>query len=202
MLLLFFYVSNKSKSCYSEENREQKTEGGRKKEGGGEMLHIFRKEEKQKEVQKYVVYAPISGSVCPLSEVDDETFSREIMGKGIAIEPEEECLISPVNGTVSMLFPTKHAIGIRAEDGEEILIHIGIDTVELQGKYFRSYVVKNAHVHAGQKLIEFDKRAIERAGYKCTTMIIITNSSEYRLQVLAEKHVAGGEELIRVNEEL
>lgn len=125
------------------------------------------------------VLSPLHGELIELSEVKDKTFASGAMGKGVAIKPVEGRLISPVNGHIEMIFNTKHAIGLKSDNGAEILIHIGMDTVNLQGKYFE--VLKNAgdNVKVGDELIRFDIEAMESEGYDVTTPIIVTNSQEY-----------------------
>lgn len=123
--------------------------------------------------------SPATGHVLPLSEVNDEVFSSGAMGKGIAIEPTEGVLYAPADGEVAMVFPTGHAIGLNTEDGAEILMHIGMDTVELDGKGFETLVEKGATVKAGQALIKFDIQVIKDAGYSVTTPIVVTNSKNY-----------------------
>ena len=113
------------------------------------------------------------------SQVDDPTFAEEIMGKGIAIIPTEDEIFSPINGTVSLVFNTKHAIGLKTEDGAEVLIHIGLDTVKLNGEHFTTFVKSGDKVKVGDKLVEFDREAIKNKGYDIITPIIITNSSDY-----------------------
>jgi beta-glucoside PTS system EIICBA component len=126
------------------------------------------------------VKSPIEGKVIPLNEVNDPTFAEEIMGKGIAIEPSVGRVISPVNGVVSALFPTNHAIGIVSDSGAEILIHIGIDTVNLQGKYFKANVKTGDRLTVGQLMIEFEIDKIREAGYEVTTPVLITNTDLYK----------------------
>lgn len=150
-------------------------------------------------VNKISVSSPVSGEVIPLAEVSDETFAKEIMGKGIAVMPSEGRVVSPVDGKVQMIFKTKHAIGLLSEEGAEILIHIGIDTVRLDGKYFKSYVKDGDSVKKGDLLVEFDKDAIIAEGYQVITPIIITNTINY-LDVLAKdiKEVKAGEALLTI----
>ncbi|MBC6356968.1 PTS beta-glucoside transporter subunit EIIBCA [Lactobacillus helsingborgensis] len=124
--------------------------------------------------------APINGQVVPLSDVKDEVFSSGSMGKGIAIEPQEGKVCSPLDGEVVMVFPTGHAIGLRSTNGAEVMIHIGMDTVELEGKGFTTLVKKGQAVKKGDPLIKFDMEAIKKAGFKLTTPIVVTNSNEYQ----------------------
>jgi len=125
------------------------------------------------------VYSPIHGKTFKLTDVNDAVFSKEMMGKGIAIEPVSGRAVSPVNGVVATIFNTKHAIGIIADDGAEILIHIGIDTVQLGGKYFTSYIKEGDKVKVGDLLVEFDIDKINEAGYQTVTPIIVTNTAKY-----------------------
>ena len=140
------------------------------------------KEEPQKEnksaAQEFLV-TPIKGTVISLSEVKDEAFSTGALGRGIAIEPSEGKVVSPVDGVLTTLFPTGHAIGITSDNGAEILIHVGMDTVQLEGKHFNPKAAQGDRVKAGQLLLEFDMKAIKKAGYSLTTPVVITNSDSY-----------------------
>ncbi|WP_209122732.1 beta-glucoside-specific PTS transporter subunit IIABC [Alkalihalobacillus sp. BA299] len=129
--------------------------------------------------KKESIVSPISGEVKALSEVSDSAFASEAMGKGIAIEPSVGEVVSPVNGTISAVFPTGHAIGITSNDGAEILIHIGIDTVQLNGKYFSPQVKQGDRVKQGDLLVNFDLDKIKEAGFEVTTPVIITNTDRY-----------------------
>ncbi len=123
--------------------------------------------------------SPLKGDVIPLSNIEDGAFSSEAMGKGVAIEPMEGKVISPVNGVVTALFQTKHAICITSDEGLEILIHIGMDTVKLEGQYFTAYVKQGDVVKIGDLLVEFDINKIKEAGYEVITPIVITNSGKF-----------------------
>lgn len=129
--------------------------------------------------EKKKLCSPIKGKCVSLSEVNDDTFSKEIMGKGVAIIPEEGKVISPVDGEVTALFPSNHAIGL-SSNGIEIIIHIGIDTVKLEGKYFQAQVKQNDIVKKGDLLITFDIQAIKDAGYDVITPVIISNSADFQ----------------------
>lgn len=122
---------------------------------------------------------PVAGEVVPLSHVNDKVFSSEAIGKGAGIIPSNGIITAPVNGTVSMVYPTGHAIGIISDTGAEILIHIGIDTVKLNGQYFKSLVKENEKVKIGDKLVEFDLDQIKAAGYDPTVIVVITNSNKF-----------------------
>jgi PTS system beta-glucosides-specific IIC component len=125
------------------------------------------------------IQSPIKGNVIDLKEVNDPTFAGEMLGKGVAIEPIEGRVVSPINGVISAIFPTKHAIGLTSDKGTELLIHIGIDTVQLGGKYFTSYIKEGDRVKVGDLLVEFDIDKIKEAGYQTVTPIIVTNTVKY-----------------------
>lgn len=134
--------------------------------------------------RKEIVVSPIAGEVMPLAQVNDATFASGLLGKGVAIVPLQGRVVSPVAGRVVSLFKTKHAIGIESEDGAEILIHVGIDTVKLDGLHFTAHVQEGDWVKPGDLLIEFDQAAIHAAGFDTTTPIIVSNSDDY-IDVLA-----------------
>ena len=144
-----------------------------------------------------IVTSPATGKVIPLSEVKDEAFASEALGKGVAIVPEEGCVVAPFDGTVTMVFDTGHAVGLTSEDGVEMLIHIGLDTVKLNGKYFEKLVTNNEKVTAGQPLIRFDLAAIKDAGYDVTTPVIVTNMDAFKdMKKAAEGAVKAQENLL------
>lgn len=130
-------------------------------------------------VKKELLASPIAGKVLPLSEVEDEAFSGELLGKGCAINPSEGKVYAPCDGVVTTLFPTKHAIGIVSEGGAEVLIHLGLDTVKLDGKYFEAHIAQGDKVKKGQLLVSFDLSAITKEGYSMVTPIIVTNTADY-----------------------
>ena len=130
-------------------------------------------------VKKETIASPLSGSIVPLSKVSDPLFATETVGKGIAIEPEKGEVVSPVDGVVTTLFSTGHAIGITSENGAEILIYIGIDTIHLNGQYYTAHVKQWDKVSTGDLLIQFDIEKIKAAGYDTTTPVVITNTPEY-----------------------
>ena len=125
------------------------------------------------------ITSPLKGNIIALSEVKDEAFASEAMGKGIAIEPSEGKVVSPFNGKVVSLFPTKHAIGLLSDDGVEMLIHVGLDTVNLNGKYFEAHVKQDQRISKGQTLVTFNLGKIREEGYITQVPIIITNTYEY-----------------------
>lgn len=132
------------------------------------------------EAEPNTIYAPLKGTAIPLNQVQDETFAQEVLGKGMAIVPAEGVVTAPFDGTVATLFDTKHAIGLQRADGVEILIHIGINTVELNGEGYTAHVAEGDEVKAGQPLISFDRIAIKEKGYDMTTPVIITNADDYQ----------------------
>ena len=149
--------------------------------------------------KKIRVASPLNGDIVPLSEVNDETFASEVMGKGIAINPTEGKVVSPINGTVQMIFKTKHAIGLKSDDGTELLIHIGMDTVQLEGRHFEAYVKDGDKVKVGDTLVKFDIDAIKKAGYEVVTPIIVTNTPDY-LEIVPKdiEAVKVGEEILTI----
>ncbi|MEK4668427.1 beta-glucoside-specific PTS transporter subunit IIABC [Niallia sp. FSL R7-0271] len=126
------------------------------------------------------ILSPIVGKAVSLSEVNDPTFSQEIMGKGIAIIPEKGEVLSPVNGVITTLFKTKHAIGITSDKGAEILIHVGLDTVQLDGEHFTAHMKEGDAVKVGDKITSFDIDALKKAGFDTITPVVITNTMEYK----------------------
>lgn len=129
------------------------------------------------------VVSPLAGQVKPLSQATDPVFSSGVMGQGVVIEPSQGELVSPVNGTVTVLFPTKHAVGIVSEEGVEMLMHIGMDTVSLDGKGFEAHVEQGDKVVVGQQLISFDMYVIKEAGLVTETPVIITNQDDFQADV-------------------
>ena len=139
------------------------------------MLNLFKKKSKSVEV-----LAPLTGTTLSIEEVPDPVFSEKMMGEGIAIKPTTDTVVAPFKGTVKMLMPNSgHAVGLLSEDGLEILIHVGMDTVELQGKYFKPHVKAGDRVKTGDMLLTFDKEAIEKEGYETVTPVIVSNSTNH-----------------------
>ncbi|AQS52776.1 PTS system beta-glucoside-specific EIIBCA component [Jeotgalibaca dankookensis] len=143
--------------------------------------------------------SPLVGQAVSLTEVPDEMFSAEILGKGVAIKPSEGLVVSPFSGTITATFDTKHAIGITSDQGTELLIHVGIDTVQLNGEGYECFVEKGDHVETGDSLIQFDLKEINRKEFETITPIVITNSNEYGDIISIEgKEVAIGDKLLQV----
>lgn len=126
-----------------------------------------------------VVDSPVEGRTISLADVPDEVFASGAMGKGIAVYPSKGEIVAPMDATVSVLYPTMHAIGLTLDNGVEMLIHIGIDTVNLDGKFFEKHANVGEHLTKGQRIVSFDMQGIEAAGYDLTTSVIITNSNNY-----------------------
>lgn len=147
-----------------------------------------------------LITSPLEGKVIPLHEVEDVVFSSESMGKGVAIIPSKGQLVSPVDGVVSVTMKSAHAIAVTSDEGVEILMHIGIDTVRLKGQYFTQKVQQGNRIRKGEVLIEFDMDQIRSEGFKLTTPIVVTNSDQFRVitPLLSEGTVAVTEELLSV----
>ena len=147
------------------------------------------------------ITSPLAGEVKELSQATDPVFAQGLMGRGVVIVPSQGELVSPVNGRVTVFFPTKHAIGILSDEGVEILMHIGMDTVNLEGKGFEGYVSQGDKVKVGDKLISFDIDMIKKAGYVTETPVIITNSDKYEVEVLEQlpQAVERGSQLMAAN---
>lgn len=151
-------------------------------------------------VRKEVVTSPVQGNMMPLETAKDEAFAQGALGKGVLIHPTVGEVVAPFDGTVMTLFPTKHAIGLVSDNGLELLIHIGLDTVQLDGKYFESFVEQGTKVKRGDKLVTFDIEAIEKAGYSVETPVIVTNTADYLDIIETDKQsdVGNSDELLTV----
>lgn len=130
-------------------------------------------------MNRKTLMSPLKGKKLPLETLTDDAFKSGVIGKGVAIEPSEGVVYAPDNGVITSLFPTFHAIGITTDSGIEVLIHIGMDTVQLQGKYFYPKIKQGDHVTKGQTLIDFDMDAIKQEGYVLTTPVVVTNYNEF-----------------------
>ena len=140
--------------------------------------------------------SPVNGKVIPLTEVTDETFASEMLGTTVAVEPEDGKIVAPCDAEVLNVFDTGHAVCLTTQSGGELLIHVGIDTVKLEGKGFTKKVADGAKVHAGDVLIEADLDTIRNAGYPATTMVILTNADQYSEVTKAEPGPAGTDQTI------
>ena len=142
------------------------------------------------------------GRTIPMDEVNDQTFAQELLGPGIAIVPSNGTVVSPINGTIATVMDTKHAVCIQGEDGLELIVHAGLDTVELNGKYYQTYKEIGDQVKAGDVLLEFDLEEITKAGYDVTTPIVITNLGDYQItKCLTGQQVKAGEEVIQLTKQ-
>ncbi|HFR2895885.1 TPA: PTS glucose transporter subunit IIA, partial [Streptococcus pneumoniae] len=128
---------------------------------------------------KKMIFSPISGEIIPLSDVQDKTFSDKLIGDGVAIIPSEGKVYAPFDGKITNIFPTKHAIGLKSDEGVELLIHIGLDTVELKGQGFISHVEEGDRVFKNQLIFEMDLNLIKTKGYETVTPVIVTNTNDF-----------------------
>ncbi|MGE8203339.1 PTS sugar transporter subunit IIA [Heyndrickxia sp. NPDC080065] len=145
------------------------------------LFNLFKKEKEKEELQ---IYAPVNGEIIPIEEVPDPVFSQKMMGEGVAVIPTKGNIHAPVDGTIIQVAPTKHAVGILAKDGSEILIHVGLETVSLKGEGFKVAVNNGDKVSAGQLLIEVDWDYIQVHAKSTVTPIVITNSLEGNKQYI------------------
>lgn len=163
--------------------------------------NMVQKEETKPLVEKIEIAAPANGTIEALANVPDQTFSEKMLGDGIAVIPEEGKIYAPADGTISAIMDTKHGIIMSSDQGAEILIHIGLDTVNLGGKYFTAYVKANDRVKTGDLLVEFDKAAIEKEGYNLITPVLVTNMSSYIKavpMVTEHENVKAGDKLLTI----
>lgn len=152
------------------------------------------------EIRPVIVASPANGTLIALKDVPDPMFSQELLGKGCGIRTEEKTLYAPLNGTMTMVAETKHAIGIKTPEGLELLIHVGIDTVNMQGKGFAPSVAQGDTITIGQPIMEFDHAAIHAAGYDDTVLIIVTNSNLYpNMEIASAGQVIKGQQIIYAN---
>lgn len=149
--------------------------------------------------RRQAVVSPISGETLPLEQVQDATFASGLLGKGVAIVPQQGRVLSPVNGIVSSMFRTGHAVGLTSDDGAEVLIHVGLDTVKLDGQFFFPRVSNDQPVRVGDLLLEFDLEAIKAAGYDLTTPVLVSNSDDYiDVLILSDGAVSAGAPLLTI----
>ncbi len=160
-----------------------------KGEGGGERIKHTTE-----------IYAPISGKIIPLTMVNDETFAEGIMGEGLAVIPSDDRVYAPVSGLIIAFFETHHAITVLSDDGAEVLIHVGKDTVELRGKHFTPFKKAGERVRRGEVLLAFDRAAIADAGYDITTPITVANSARYEIVYEESTNVTAGDKLFTLIE--
>lgn len=139
------------------------------------MFDFLKKKDKGIEIG-----SPVKGKAVPISQVSDPTFGEEILGKGVAIQPEEGKIYAPADGTIEMLFDTKHAVSMTTTEGVELLVHIGLDTVALKGEHFTAHKGNGDAVKKGELLISVDLEAVKAAGYDVITPMVVCNTSDYQ----------------------
>ncbi len=187
---------------YKEPEKEKAlavSDGNGKTEAAGDGKETSNEEKEEGIIRKTEIASPIKGKVLKLCDIQDEAFASGVLGKGVAILPEAGEVYAPANGVVSALFPTLHAIGLTTEEGAEVLIHIGLDTVQLNGEGFEALVAAGDQVKKGQLLIRFDMDFISGKGYCLETPVLITNSDQF-LDVVetSSTMVASGENLLNL----
>ena len=144
------------------------------------------------------VTAPVAGKVVALEDVPDPTFAQGILGPGIAIEPAEGRIVAPADGTVDVMFETGHAVSLTTAGGAELLIHVGIDTVQLEGRHYKACCKAGQQVKKGDALIEFDPAAIKAEGYQIVTPILVCNPDAFTVEPAAGGTVAAGDALLHL----
>ena len=152
------------------------------------MLNFMKKKEFQ-------IVAPVNGKLLPLDEVPDEVFSQKMMGDGFAVVPEGEMIVAPLSGVAESVFPTGHAVGIKTKDGIECIVHVGLDTVELNGEGFHPLINQGDKVKAGQAIIRIDRASLEKKGYNLTTMVVFPSGYDHVFD-LGHRDVESGEILV------
>ena len=168
-------------------------------------MGLFKKLRNKKEESvdiDYTLYSPLTGAAVPLNEVNDPVFSEEMMGKGAAVIPTVGRVVAPCNGEIITVFRTLHAITIKADNGAEIIIHVGLETVALDGKYYEAHVSEGERIKKGDLLLSFDLDKIKASGYDVITPVIVTNSAEYqRVEKTENSDVNEGDVLINLGNE-
>lgn len=188
---MFGYKDSVSETC--QEAEKEKTQG---EKAEAEKLEI-----QESVTGEILLDSHMEGEAIPMSEVKDETFAAEVLGKGIAIIPKKGEVTAPCDAVVETVFATRHAIGLKADHGVEILIHVGINTVELGGKFYTSHVTEGDRVRTGQVMLTFDMEKIKEAGYDVTTPMIITNSDDYQeINILKTGNVTKQDAVLEIKE--
>ena len=188
---MFGYKDSVSETC--QEAEKEKTQG---EKAEAEKLEI-----QESVTGEILLDSHMEGEAIPMSEVKDETFAAEVLGKGIAIIPQKGEVTAPCDAVVETVFATRHAIGLKADNGVEILIHVGINTVELGGKFYTSHVTEGDRVRTGQVMLTFDMEKIKEAGYDVTTPMIVTNSDDYQeIRILKTGNVTKQDAVLEIKE--
>lgn len=183
------------------QDEEEETQADTEKNTGTAMNMQKKERNDTAGITRKNVSAPVKGKIVELEHVSDQTFSGKVLGDGIAILPEEGKVFAPADGEISCVMDTRHAVAMTSAQGLEILIHIGLETVELKGKYFTSHVQNGEKVKEGDLLLEFDLEGLKKAGYQTVTPVIVTNTSDFVsvLPMLKEnEHVVNGDQLLKV----
>jgi len=169
------------------------------------LTYIFVKVEKEEQTNiqnnnntNETLKSVARGTVIPLEEVKDEAFASGTLGSGVAVLPSEGTVYSPVEGQISMIYPTGHAIGITTKSGKDILIHIGIDTVKLEGKGFKTYVEKGAMVHSGDRLVDVDLNLVKENGYDTSIIVLVLNSTNNDISVTGKGELSVNDDLLQI----
>lgn len=158
------------------------------------MFGIFKKKE-----EKVLIGSPVKGEAVPIKEVSDPTFAEEILGKGVAIKPLDGRIYAPVDGKISLLFDTLHALSLTSVDGAEILIHVGLDTVALKGEHFTAHKATGDKVKKGELLLTVDLEKVREAGYDVITPMIICNTDDYSaVEAVAGSEVEQGDTVLEI----
>lgn len=161
------------------------------------MFGLFKKEDREKSQKIKGFYSMIDGKSIDLSEVNDEMFSNRLLGDGIAVEPTSNVVVSPCNGKVTLVADTKHAIGIENEDGVQVLIHIGLDTVKLNGQGFETLCKVGDKVKVGEPLVNIDRELLKKENISDVTMMVLVEENKYKVSSLhINKLVKSGESLL------
>lgn len=156
----------------------------------------FLNREKKIETEEGVVYSPLQGQVIPMEEVPDDTFAAKVLGDGMAVIPSEGVIYAPFDGWVEKVYDAKHAISISSMDGIELLIHVGIGTEELDGKFYETFVSDGDQIRKGERLLEFEIEGMKEAGYSTVTPVIVTNSDDYDAIYLEGKGMIDDQDIL------
>lgn len=164
-----------------------------------EVVEENNSEDKSNSLKKIVISSPIKGETIKLEDIEDAAFATGVLGQGLAIKPTEGKVVAPVSGEVTTLFPSLHAIGITSDEGVEILIHVGLDTVQLEGKGFKAHVKQGDKIVKGQELVTFDIDFIQKSGYSIVTPVVVTNYNDYfEIAATESKNLELGDKAITV----
>lgn len=153
------------------------------------MFNFFKKE-------AFKVVSPVSGKCVNISDVPDPVFSAKMMGDGFAVIPSENVIVSPVSGVAQSVFPTKHAVGLKTKEGIEVIVHVGLNTVELNGEGFKTLISQGDKVKAGQPMIEFDKEKLEEKGYNLITMVVFPAGYDKEIHLEKENQNVESKEIL------